>query len=122
MTNKKLPEVDPFDIDIGEVKEEDFIKYLAKITEAPTAAIEGVSDDTLLAYAKIEMAFFPNEMTISAGMTRQKQQFCPNVYHASIKIDLSSAKESILQAVANANKGEKLIVYKDLKTFFLKCI
>jgi len=111
-----------FNIEADEARGHDFIEHLSTVLEVSNKALESMSDNNILAYAKIEMASFPSKITVSTGMTRQKQQFCPNSYHLSMEIDLSLAKEIIISEVAAAPAGEKLILYKDLKSFLYKSV
>ena len=110
------------DISSDEVREEDFIKHIASIINDSKVNIDNVPDDRVLTYAKLEMSTFPTEMTISCGMTRQRQQYSPNTYHATLKLDMTLTKKVILDAVANAPEGQRLAVYRDLKNFAYKSL
>lgn len=110
-------------IDAAEVTNEDLITLIGEVyDDNSTDLLKELDEETIEQFAIIELSSFPTEITVSAGMTRQKQQYQPNVYHASVKIDLQRATDLIIASVKNAPKGKKIDTYIKLKRYQYKSL
>jgi len=110
-------------IDNEEVTNEDLITLIGEVyNDNSTDLLKELDEETIEQFAVIELSSFPTEITISAGMTRQKQQYQPNVYHASIKVDVQKSTDFIIDSVKNAPKGKKIDTYIKLKRYQYKSL
>ena len=106
-----------------ELGNEDLINLINQVYNDNTESIsKSETEETILDFAQIELASFPTEVSISCGMTRQKVQYCPNVYHASMKLDVSKAIDFIINCVKTAPVGEKINTYVKLKRYHYKSL
>ena len=86
------------------------------------SADDTISDEDLKLIFDLNLEFQAKEMTISAGEKRQKFQFEPNDYHASMKIDLGNSWNVIFSRVKDAPPEERAEVYQNCKKLFYDLI
>ena len=111
------------EIGIEELANEDLINLIGEVyDDNETDLRKTLDEDTILQFAVLELSSFPTEITISAGMTRQIQQYCPNTYHASVKVDIGRATDLIVDTVKNAAKGKRIDTYVKLKRYQYKSL
>lgn len=84
--------------------------------------ITSATEDDVIIVAKMELSIFPSELTVSASETRQKAQYSPNSYFASMKLDLSDLKSIVLEAVESAPKGSRVETYIKYKSAFYNLV
>jgi len=86
------------------------------------SGIADASDEDILLAAQMEMAGFPDEITVSAGETRQVKQYSPNNYHLSMKIDITDLKDVTMDSIRAANSGNILTQYVKSKTMMYQAL
>ena len=110
-------------IEFEESKNDDLLNLVGEVYDGnDTDILDELSEEDFLDYAVLELSTFPTELTISCGMTRQKQQFMPNTYHASIKIDIENSANHIVDAVRDAAPGIRVEKYIKLKKYMYKSL
>ena len=97
------------------------LKMRVKTILSDSGITEATEEDILLA-AQMEMAGFPNEVSISAGETRQVKQYSPNNYHLSMKLDITDLKDVTLNSIQEASEGNVLSQYVKSKTMMYQSL
>jgi hypothetical protein len=83
-----------------------------RVTELFKEIGEGsVSTDDLILAIEMDISVMPLTLNVSYSEKRQKTQYNPNDYFASMQLDVSDLGKIVLGAVKAAPEGEKLNAY-----------
>lgn len=89
---------------------------------AEATCFQELSDEDIELAIRMEMAIMPTEITISAGETRQKQQYEPYTYHSTMRLDCSDLAKAVKHAYETAPEGHKLSTYVRAKKLMYRVI
>jgi len=107
---------DSYESSVGEIKVSEIEdSAVARIAAEVYEDRDTITAAELMGILELDLNMSLTEVTISSGETRQVRQYEPNNYHASVKIDLSGTKETMLEAVKAAPVGSKIDVYAEQK-------